>query len=225
MKTGTSSRRLVTITGCILTVVFGGWCLLWYASAGASLSNPEGVYQFLGVGFVGLGSGIAALVAARSRWRWLLLMLLLPVSLASCERAWELWSWSYHRGVFPYFLFLIPSALVSFALWAFTRHFTRTWPHPTSLFSLQSVAGASLHALPFALVFAPAWLTKDDFSFLIPASSFLFIPGFGGIFGGAPSESRGILIASASLGTFWLLIALIFLRRRPRQLTQEVAGG
>jgi len=221
----TSASRLITTAGCILAVVLGGWCLLWYASAHPSSSDQSGFYQFLGVAFVGLAAGVAALLAARRRRRWLLLLVLLPVSLVFCERAWELWSWSYRRGVFPYFLFLIPSALVAFALRAVARRFTGAWPPAATMLALQNMARASLHALPFAVVFAPMWVRNGDFSFLIPASAFLFIPGFGGIWGAAPSDSWGILVASASLATFWLLIALVFLRSRPRPLAQEIENG
>ena len=204
----------------IVALVIGPLCVILYGET----SSKDEILRFLGLSFVALASGTTALLTARTRWRWLLLLLLLPISFDIAERAWELWSWSHHQGILPYFLFLFPSAVVSLALWCFARWLTRTW-RPSGLLCWQNIARAGLHALPFALVFAPAWQKYGDFSFLIPASSFLFIPGFGGLFGSPPPNGRGIIIAAASLGTLWVLFALFFLRYRTQPLTQETENS
>jgi len=210
--TKTSPRRVISIGSFLVAVVLGPFSIFLYHDR-SSYSNAE-MLRFLAVNSVALASGIAALLAARTPWRWLLLLLLLPMSQIFCERAWEFWSWSNRVGIFPYFLFLIPSALVAFALRALTRRVTVCWPQ-TSELDRHNIARAALQAFPFALALAPTWFTGRGFSFLMPAAIFLLLPGFGGLFGETPPDterSRNIIVATISLCMLWALLAFIVLR-------------
>jgi hypothetical protein len=215
-----SRRRFIAIGTFVVAAVLVPVSLFWSVTRMPAFEGE--MYPSLGVSFVALVCGITTLLTARSRWRWLLLLLLLPLSMAFCEDAWNAGFWTVPTGIFPYFLYLIPSAVLSSALWTFVRWFTGSWNPASSLFCWQNIARAGLHALPFAIMFAPMWLTKPGISFMIPAATFLFVPGFGGFFDGRSTDREGMLMAATSLGVVWTLLTPFFLRISPRALTEEM---
>lgn len=85
----------MAIAGFMFAFAFGLVCLVWYALAGLSLSNPKGVYSFLGLGLRHVVAAVTLIIAARTRWRWCILLLTLPCAFEIFERSFELWRWTH----------------------------------------------------------------------------------------------------------------------------------
>ena len=88
---GTSPRRLVTISSCVLAVAFGIASLVYYVLG--ALYNPPGAYTFLGMALVHLITSMTFLFSARTRWRWLMLLVTIPCALEFMERVYEVSVW------------------------------------------------------------------------------------------------------------------------------------
>jgi len=115
-------------------------------------------------------------------------------------------------GIFTYFLFLIPSALVAPVLRALIQWLTENW-HPASAFCWWNILRATLRAFPFALAFAPTLLIKKGLGVLLPASLYLCGAGYEWVFRGTPfdtEDGRNVTVAVTSFVLLWALLALIF---------------